>query len=872
MKKITILFAVMAMFGIESAKAAVVNSMGRDWNPTTLKTILAPSGIAFPTASTSYPFTVDPNINVAGDEMVFNISSITTTPLTVRPDASKNDTYRNTTDFVCPNVQIPATADFTVTFPAFFEGKVTGAATTISGLQINGTTSNTTYGTTAGLLFSDASTFDENKITGFTTFTLSKCRGGLAASTVSSIPVGTKSFRIYMQAKLVDNGDGTWKIDNTNGTAIAGVTTAYSARIAYVNATLAMPFANVTVNYYDADNTSTLIKSTVMADQAIDAVYAATTTDKASFIQGGFYYTFSSMQSDNQTVTADGLAHVDVLVKKFTAYTGNFDWTGATDGIWNELISNFNAGGNPSAYQVGNAVSFPESASNKTITIPNAMDFAAQNITVSGSGYAFSGAGTLSGTGILYVNPGTGNTTTLDIMNNLSGGVNVQSGTVELLSSTSAASVTMADNTKLKWTGTGDFATTLAKKAIVGTGTVNFDAVTPSLSTTTSSYFINFAAVGNSTTTINVGLGNTAQTGTTNFNWLGVSQINYPAGVQVNVTNNTSDTARIQIPRDALTDRKLHLGAGVAITRGDGNGGVFSIGELNGVAGSFLEGENSIIAVTKEITYTIGSLNTDCEFAGSLIQYANNPLNNNVNLIKVGTGKLKLSGTSSQNGTVTATAGTLELTGALNGTGAVTVASGATLKGTGSIGGATTVNGILEGRLNFGSDLTLAGTTNLVVNGFDANQFDVVSVVGTTTNGGTLNVTVNATAPAMDTTIKLINASAYIGSFATVNTPANYTFDNATGILTYTVGTKLSESNINNFKVYPTITRNSVQIEGENITSIQVINLVGQTVKEIKASAIKTTMNLNELSEGSYLVKARFADNSVKVQRILLYK
>ncbi|MDD3323133.1 MAG: T9SS type A sorting domain-containing protein, partial [Paludibacter sp.] len=247
-------------------------------------------------------------------------------------------------------------------------------------------------------------------------------------------------------------------------------------------------------------------------------------------------------------------------------------------------------------------------------------------------------------------------------------------------------------------------------------------------------------------------------------------------------------------------------------------------------------------------------------------------LKNNVNLNKVGTGKLKLSGISSHKGTITATAGTLELTGALNGTGVATVASGATLKGTGSIVGATTVNGILEGRLNFGSDLTLAGTTNLVVNGFDANQYDVVSVVGTVNNGGTLNITVNATAPAMDTTVKLINASAYVSSFTTINTPANYTFDSATGILTYTVGTKLSENNINNFKVYPTITRNSIQIDGENIASVQIMNLVGQTVKEINTSATKTTINLNELSEGSYLVKACFADNSVKVQRILLCK
>ncbi|MDD3321241.1 MAG: hypothetical protein PHS59_07345, partial [Paludibacter sp.] len=169
MKKITTLLAVMAVFGMSSAKAAVTNSMGRDWNPTTSTTILASSGIAFPTLSTSYPITVDPSTNVAGDEIVYNISSTTTTPLAVNPDASKKDVYKNPTDYICPTTQINGTADFTTTFPAYFEGKVTGVTTTISGLQINGTTNNTTYGTTASILFSDAATFDENKITGYTT-------------------------------------------------------------------------------------------------------------------------------------------------------------------------------------------------------------------------------------------------------------------------------------------------------------------------------------------------------------------------------------------------------------------------------------------------------------------------------------------------------------------------------------------------------------------------------------------------------------------------------------------------------------------------------------------------------------------------------
>ncbi len=349
-----------------------------------------------------------------------------------------------------------------------------------------------------------------------------------------------------------------------------------------------------------------------------------------------------------------------------------------------------------------------------------------------------------------------------------------------------APGFSMQDGTKFIWNAAVDFGTSGTKKAIKGTGTVNFDAISSSPSLTTSNYFINFAAAGNTTTTINVGLGNAAQTGTTTFNWNGVSQANYPAGVQLNATNNTSGTARIQIPRDALTDRKLHLGSGVAITRGDGNGGVYSIGELNGVAGSFLEGENSaLINISKEIIYTIGSLNTDCEFAGSLIQFNNDPTKNNVNLDKVGTGKLKLSGTSTHNGTVNVTAGTLEVTGAVNGTGAVTVASGSILKGTGIITGTTTVNGILEGKLRFGSSLTLAGTTNLTIGGFAISQYDTIAVTGALTRGGTLNIDITAAAPAVGTQIRLFKVGSQSGTFTMGTVTSGYSFNQTTNILTY---------------------------------------------------------------------------------------
>lgn len=319
-----------------------------------------------------------------------------------------------------------------------------------------------------------------------------------------------------------------------------------------------------------------------------------------------------------------------------------------------------------------------------------------------------------------------------------------------------ATTIKMDDNTKFIWNGTVDFGTSTTKKAFVGGTTVNFDAQTSSASTTTSNYYINFAGTGNSTSTINLGLGTASQSGTTNFNLLGVAQANLPAGVQLNVTNNTGGTARLQIPRDALTSRKLNLGTGVVITRGDAQGGVYSIGELSG--NGILEGENSTNA-GKEITYTIGGSNTDCTFAGTLRQYNGSASNNNVNIDKQGSAKLTLSGSSSHKGTVTVTAGTLELTGSMTGITTATIASGATLN-------------IAPGKqLTVSTSLVNNGTLNL-----NSDINGTATFVNTATNGSTATATVQQYLPTgrnwyvgvpINTTITTVAASNLTAAGAT---------------------------------------------------------------------------------------------------------
>lgn len=177
-------------------------------------------------------------------------------------------------------------------------------------------------------------------------------------------------------------------------------------------------------------------------------------------------------------------------------------------------------------------------------------------------------------------------------------------------------------------------------------------------------------------------------------------------------------------------------------------------------------------------TYSIGGKNLDTEFAGQI-----NNGSGTTAIIKVGTGKLTLSGASIHTGTTTVEAGTLQLDGSFTGS-AITVVSstGSTLAGNGGTDSALDVQfgtylapgnaGI--GRLAAGSLNLGSGSTNLMEINKTAGTNDVVAATASITYSGTLVVNNLSGTLADGDVFRLFEApeGAYFGAFEAIELPA----------------------------------------------------------------------------------------------------
>lgn len=601
---------------------------------------------------------------------------------------------------------------------------------------------------------------------------------------------------------------------------------------------------NVTVRFKDQDN-NYFKDDEIITDLIAGSDYHASTEQKTSV------YTISDnyvLSPDSPTGVEDIQGDVILTLEfiKSTLLFGTFEWAADDNSNWNERDKNFLVNSVASAYQKGNSALFNENALNTSVVITENLDLEAGDVEITGSGYDFSGAGQLNGSGKMLVSlPEKTAELSLNIESNLEEGIEVTNGTVEIKNARAATKYTMADDTKLIWnTGANFGMDTNNRITLDGDGILDLDAVTPS------SYYL---AV-NGVETLNLTIGSSEDRGEVKSDWSGTALSSELINVNVKAAVGL-DSARFATSRAHFTDKKLNLGKGVALSRNDAYGDVFTIGELSGEAGSFIDGANHTSnASNRVITYQIGGLNTDATFAGTVRQYNGNTELNEVNLEKVGSGVWTFSGNYvAAKGYVSVKEGSLVLNGSI----AVdsipfTLSEDAVLTGSGNIAGPATLAGTLDGGFKFGNNVQLTGTVNLVVTNF-TDKFDVLQVNGALDAGGILNITVENT-PAGNAVIQLLDVKAGVdNAFAEINLPSDdYSFNTETGELTYTDPTSGIQSQGNlPFSVYTT--DHHVVISGVNAGQPYTIyNITGVIVQQGFASANKVEV---PLPQGLYLVK-----------------
>jgi len=251
---------------------------------------------------------------------------------------------------------------------------------------------------------------------------------------------------------------------------------------------------------------------------------------------------------------------------------------------------------------------------------------------------------------------------------------------------------------------------------------------------------------------------------------------------------------------------RIRLGEGDSSRRGrliyNGTGETTSkIIELNGTAAAATieQAGTGTLLFTEDIAVNNGTstsaktltLDGSTSGIGRLGGKISNGTTGSVAILKAGTGTWILDGDNTYTGSTRVDGGTLLIHGDMSAaTGTVVSAVGTTLGGTGTLGGAATVNGTLAGSLSFTGALTLASTSTTFLTLQSASLFDSVEVGGAFKYAGKLVLDLGFT-PALNTGFDLFDFGSRSGtstfsSISFTNRAFEGTFDYATGILTIT--------------------------------------------------------------------------------------
>ena len=152
-----------------------------------------------------------------------------------------------------------------------------------------------------------------------------------------------------------------------------------------------------------------------------------------------------------------------------------------------------------------------------------------------------------------------------------------------------------------------------------------------------------------------------------------------------------------------------------------------SLGGLSGTSGTYLSGVGAKNTKGLTTTWSIGSANTNETFAGKINNWGTggSAYSGTVNIVKVGTGDWRLTGSNDYKGTTKVNGGQLIVNGNNSGKGAVTVAAEAVLKGKGTVAGKVTVN---KDATVFAGDTLINGDVLKLTGGCTVNAEGIVEI------------------------------------------------------------------------------------------------------------------------------------------------
>ncbi|WP_145984420.1 autotransporter outer membrane beta-barrel domain-containing protein [Bradyrhizobium nitroreducens] len=511
--------------------------------------------------------------------------------------------------------------------------------------------------------------------------------------------------------------------------------------------------------------------------------FGNSTAGSASFTNNSYMYFKESSSADNATI--DNTNGTTFFYNNSTGgnatITNNaggktYFYENSTAGNA-QLINNaanavfdFSYGAGPNG---DNKLSAGSIAGNGTFSLgANALTVGSNNLSTTVSGVIADG-GANGSTGGSLVKTGTG-TLTLSGANTYTGGTIFAGGTVSVSSDANlgdlAGGLTFNGGT-LKITGTAFTATT--RTITLGAGGGTFDIANAGNNFTVSQT-LNGGALTKS------GAGTLTLTGADNLSALTVS-----AGTLVFSGNATAGSTQITNSAQLTFDTNATAGSATIANSGnvlfDGNATAGSAQLINSTPGAVFDFSMST-GPNSDNKLSAGSLAGGGTFdlGGKELTLGNNNLSTNVtgvladggsgggtgaSLVKVGTGKLTLSGVNTYTGATTIDGGTLAVNGDITASSGVTVNAGGALGGTGIVGNTTIASGGTLAPGNSVGTLTVSG--NLA---FSAGSFYTVEV--STSAADRTNVSGTATL-----TGATVQAVAIPGSFRS----QTYTILNATG-------------------------------------------------------------------------------------------